>query len=174
MPTRKDKTVTSADGETVRIVAPDFALKRKIGMDVDVKAILNQDNMDSAQKIIDSYQSDFLIWVEKDITALMQALRYTEQNLSKSVPYITKIKKAAFAIKSQAGTFGFELASAIARSLELYCEKDFNYEEDQVVVLRKHIEALRVIISQRITGDGGNMGAELMAAITHLKEKYKK
>ncbi len=161
------------DQDDVRFIPPDFSLKRKIGEDVDLKAILSHENIEKLQQVVDRYQKDFLIWVEKDLTTLMQSLRYTEQNISKSVPYITKIKKAAFAIKSQAGTFGFDLASRVAKSLESFCEKEFRYEEEQLVVLRKHIEALRTIITRQITGDGGEMGTELMAALDRLTQKFR-
>jgi len=161
------------DSDEVRFIAPDFGLKRKIGEDVDLKVILSQENIEKVQHVVDRYQKDFIIWVEKDITTLMQALRYTEQNMSKSIPYLTKIKKAAFSIKSQAGTFGFDLASQVARSLESFCERDFRFEEEQVVVLRKHIEALRTIVSQQIGGTGGAMGEELMGALNRLTQKYK-
>jgi hypothetical protein len=169
---RKDSSDEIA-GDEVQIIAADYSLKKRIGENLDLRVILSAENIESVQQVVTRYQKDFIIWVEKDMTTIMQSLRYTEQNLSKSIPYITKMKKAAFAIKSQAGTFGFDLASKVARSLEMFCEKDFRYEEGQLVVLRKHVETLRTILSQQIGGDGGQMGKDVMSALDALIEKYR-
>ncbi len=94
-------------------------------------------------------------------------------NLAACAPDVQKLAKSAFVIKSQAGTFGYSLATAIAKSLDDFCTRDFTPCAEHLIVIRKHMDALQAIFLKNITGDGGALGTELSGNLYKLVAKYK-
>ena len=163
----------NVEDDKVYIMAPDYRLKKKLGDEIDIQEILSPENVTRAQGVINSRQRNFLEWVEKDMATIESSLRHIQKNITKSIPYFTKLKRAVFAVKAQAGTFGFDLASEVSRSLFNYCETSFRFEDKQVIVLAKHVEALSTVVKQRISGDGGEMGRKLLEGLNILVVKFK-
>jgi CheY-like chemotaxis protein len=89
------------------------------------------------------------------------------------------LRKKAHDIKGQAGSFGYRLATDIAQSLVrvvIPILDDFDRRDDRPVALRillsAHVEALKVVSSQRIKGDGGAEGRELLAELDARRAKF--
>jgi hypothetical protein len=75
-------------------------------------------------------------------------------------------------IRGQAGSFGYPLATEVARSLGIVLRNDAGRIEALVPVIDAHIGALAVIAARAITDDGGSAGAELMAGLRLTLEKF--
>ena len=157
----------------VQILPPDYSLKKKIGEDVNIRDILTPEVVQKSQELIDSQQGDFIEWAFKDLVTLTHAF-----NALKKSPYadghFKKLLNVAFSLKCQAGTFGFSLASNVAKSLYDYCNRITSIDEGAFVVLGKHVESLTVIFQQNIKGDGGDIGKELMGTLAMLINKYER
>lgn len=174
MTEEKPMTSQSNDDESVRILPPSYKLKEKIGMDVKLSEIFTAERIAAAQKTIDDTQGEFVAWAQADLAELEQsylAISLNTDNYPKS--HIEKIRTIAFSLKGQAGTFGYPLGSEVAKSLYRYTVDHGNYNADNLVVLRKHIDALQVILQQNIQGEAGAMGAELMGSLEKLVTKFK-
>jgi chemotaxis protein histidine kinase CheA len=163
---------SSLDDSEVRVVAPDFTLKKLIGEDVDIKQLFSTENVEKAQKTIDSHKQDFLEWIKKDLETLESAYQAAKADLAASDSEIKKLARAAFVVKSQAGTFGYELATHVAKSLDDFCMDHFKPTAQHMTVIRKHIDTLQVIFHKGITGDGGQIGTELTQTLFKLVDKY--
>jgi len=161
------------ENEEVRIVPPDYTLKKIIGEDVDIKQLFSHENVEKAQAVINEHKDSFLEWVKKDIGQLQEYYDKAVADPAVCEAEIKKLAKAAFVIKSQAGTFGFTLATQIAKSLDDFCNKQFHPCPEHLMVISKHIETLIVIFRQNITGDGAMLGKELSDGLYKLVEKYK-
>jgi chemotaxis protein histidine kinase CheA len=159
------------DEESVRILPPDYALKKKIGVNVNLREIFTPERITAAQKTIDDTQSDFIEWAHEDLKKLNSAHHAMEQDPHHKESAET-MRKLAFSLKCQAGTFGFDLGSEVARSLNLYLQDHNEYNEGHIAVLRKHIDALEVIFQQNVQGQGGKIGEELMDGLQKLINKY--
>lgn len=159
--------------EEVRILPPDYTLKKIIGDDVDIKQIFSPENIEKAQQVINEHKESFLEWVLKDIHLLEESYAKAESNLAACDGEIRKLAKTAFIIKSQAGTFGFELATQVAKSLDDFCNQHFRPTPYHMMVIKKHIETLKVIFQKNITGNGGALGKELYQVLHQLIDKFK-
>ena len=169
----KPLTSLNDDENAVRILPADFSIKKKIGINVDLKQIFTPERIEAAQKTIDDTKSDFIKWAQKDLEDLEDAYSQLQKNLNGAQePEVEKIRKLAFSLKCQAGTFGFDLGSEVARSMNNYINTHPTYDATTVTVLRKHIDALQVIFEQNIQGMGDKMGSELMDNLTKLVAKY--
>lgn len=166
-------SLNTADDDSVRILPPSYALKEKIGMNVNLGEIFTPERIAAAQKAIDDTQAEFVNWAEKDLVELEHAYRGIALDPANAPPQrIDKVRKIAFSLKCQAGTFGYPLGSEVAKSLYRYTVEHGQYNGENIVVLRKHIDALHVILQQNIQGEGGAMGKELMANLDKLVEKF--
>jgi HPt (histidine-containing phosphotransfer) domain-containing protein len=159
--------------DEVRILPADYALKKIIGNDVDIRQFFSAENIEKAQQVINDHKESFLEWVLKDIHVLEESYANAMTHLATCEPEIRKLAKTAFVIKSQAGTFGFGLATQVAKSLDDFCNQHFHPVPEHMKVIEKHIETLKVIFQKNITGDGGALGKELNQGLVQLIEKYK-
>ncbi|MCM0019490.1 MAG: response regulator [Tagaea sp.] len=79
------------------------------------------------------------------------------------------LRKKAHDVKGQAGSFGYRLATDIAHSLVRSLTpvlEEFGRRNDRQLALRHllsaHVDALKLIANQRIKGDGGAEGRDLL------------
>jgi len=166
-----DHLISVSSGE-VRILPPDFALKKMIGEDVDIQQIFSSKNIEKAQNVINQHKDSFLEWVAEDLAALNEHYKKALNNLTLCEIEITKLSILAAKIKSQAGTFGFGLATLISKSMENFCYRHPRPVNEHMVVLRKHIDTLLVIFNKKVIGDGGAIGKELLDNLSKLVSKY--
>lgn len=166
------KKLDSHDTDDARILEPDFSLKRKIGEDIDVSRIFTPERIAEAQQAIDDKKEEFLEWASKDLAALDEAYRDFTAAPVAAFFELDHMRRLSFSLKCQAGTFGFGLASEIARLLHQYLMQHSEFTENHLLVTRKHIEALRAVLVGKIQGNGGQTGKELLAHLKMLTDKF--
>ncbi|MCH2546427.1 MAG: hypothetical protein MK052_02290 [Alphaproteobacteria bacterium] len=160
----------NADDEVVEL-DPSYALKDKIGMNMN--QILTDEVVKDSQKVIHKSQKDFLKWIEADLQTLENAYNALAADPENGRDPALIIQKSAFTCKSQAGTFGYDLGSAIAKSLYDFLEKDYvEGERGHVIIIRKHIDTLNTIFHRKVEGDGGKIGNAVYGALGKLIKKY--
>lgn len=152
---------------------PDFSLKNKIGKDLPIGEVLTTENIKEAQQVINASQEDFVKWVENDLKMLESYFKQAYADAENALEAVVNIQKYAFSIKSQSGTFGYDLGSAIAKSLYDFCENNYVVGDNKhILVIRKHIDALNTIFHQKITGDGGATGQAVYQALGKMITKF--
>jgi hypothetical protein len=159
------------NGSDVQIIEPDYRLKEKIG-NVDVKQIFTDEVIKKAQGKIENSRDNFLGWVAEDIEKLEKLYNAAIADLESCKLHIVELEKIADKIKAQAGTFGFNLATSVAKSLCNFCNKHKVIKNTHLIVIRKHIDTLSVIFKNKIEGDGGVVGTALHDGLKKLVEKY--
>ena len=71
-------------------------------------------------------------------------------------------------MKGQGATFGYDLVTDIGNHLCRYIEKQSAFDDEQMQIVKMHIDALAEILNNHLTGDGGARGAELKLKIEAL------
>lgn len=159
--------------DTPRIIMPDNALKKKIGIEVPVDIITHMDTITQSEALITSYEDTFIQAIMKEVATLEKAYTMLVQNPDHSKRLIISIKEAAFTIKSRAGTFGFSRATEVADLLHKFCQNAYDRENKyHLIILEKHIQTISVIFTHKIKGDGGEVGAELLKDLAKLIDLY--
>jgi len=74
-------------------------------------------------------------------------------------------------LKGQGGTFGYPLVTFIADSLYRFTRPREHYEDEQVAIVRAHLDAIRAVVAGRVKGDGGTIGRDLIAAMQRAVDK---
>lgn len=89
------------------------------------------------------------------------------------------LRKKAHDVKGQAGSFGYRLATDVAQSLVASVTpilEDFERRNERRLALQTllgaHVDALKIIARQRIKGDGGAEGRELLGELEAQRLRF--
>ena len=112
----------------------------------------------------------FLGWVKEDIArarAHVEAAAGAADQASRDGEF-REAFEAAHVIKGQGSSFGYPLMTEVAHTLCRLLRKADGTDERHVKVAQMHVNALELIVSQDIKGDGGPTGEALRAKLTKL------
>ncbi len=112
-------------------------------------------------------QEDYPDWVRATLTELGEDLKSATDNEGEERrKHFKHIGSIAHELKGQGGTFGYPLISVFGKSLNEFCERnDVGISSNHLEILKAHIDVMRAVIKDRISGDGGDIGRELIAVL---------
>lgn len=119
-----------------------------------------------AQAAVAELGDQYLSWVSADLARLEDCLNGIDDP-----PAPAQLRAAfevAHVIKGQGGTFGYPLVTGIANLLCRYLERARQGAPYRAEIAGACQKSLQRIVADRITGDGGELGAAVMAM---LREK---
>lgn len=159
--------------DTPRMVMPDYTLKKKIGFDIPSELIVNPLTIAKSEEEIKSLQDDFLQSIMKDVESLKDNLQILVRSPDNAKKLVKAIQDSADSIKSRAGIFGYIRATEVANQLYNFCRRYYDKDnKNHLIILEKHIQTIAVIFAQKVTGDGGEVGADLIRDLAKLIHKY--
>lgn len=131
------------------------------------------DALEKAEALIAGLQGNYLEWVEGDLSKLQttyQAALDVEGAQRRAA--LGDVFSVAHDVKGQGGSFNYHLMTAIGNSLCRFIEKlPGDVSRAQMDAIKVHIDAMRLVIAQRLEGDGGKTGANLMRGLDAVKAK---
>lgn len=158
----------------VQIIQPSMDLrKRAVNFKTGFGVILTPDEAVKLEAVVEKSSDTFA----KQVAAKLKVLRASLAGLSdETAPHLALIERVAadaLEIKGLGGTFKFPLLTQIAKSLHDYAAQIKEPNVWHGVIFAHHIDALYVVLAQRITGLGGKVEAELLKALRQASTKYK-
>jgi chemotaxis protein histidine kinase CheA len=158
--------------EQPEFIQPPATLKDKVevtagGVDLDA--------LEKAEALIAGLQGDYLAWGEGDL----EKLQTTYQAVEAADPADRRSKlqdvfSVAHDVKGQGGSFNYHLMTTIANQLCRFIEKlPQDVSKGQMEVVKVHIDALRLVIAQRLDGDGGRAGNNLVRGLDAVINKVR-
>ena len=152
------------------IQPPDFIKSKAVqGRGVDLTTVEEQ-----AQAMVSALKGEYLERVKSELAILEKAV----DSIRKGAPEerggaLRTLSHISHEITGQAGTFGFELITTIGNSLcEFVAELDDPTAND-LKAIEIHADAIRVVISQKIQGSGGEIGQHLLTGIEAMVAKVR-
>ena len=150
---------------------PDRSLKQMLGADITAEAIFDDEIVKEAQDMILNMKDEFVSWVTVDINRLEHAYDALKKNPN-DIKQLNEISQVSLTIKSQAGTFEYDFATAVGKLLHDFTEELTEVNDAVLTVIRKHIDTLYVIFSKEIHGQGPEFGKEVLDGLRLLIEKH--
>lgn len=154
----------------VEFVMPPDTLRAKVpaegpgGVDAETLA--------RAEAVIASMSGEYLEWVEDDLDAIEKVLRDLKVAAEPDrMHHIGRLFQLAHDIKGQGGSFGYDLMTLIADQLCRFIETVEAPGATALEVIQLHVAALRVVIANRLEGDGGNEGRKLYGDLRKVVKK---
>jgi hypothetical protein len=77
-------------------------------------------------------------------------------------------------MKGQGGSFGYPLMTAVGNSLCRFLEKVDKLPDSALEVVAVHVDTMRVVISNKMEGEGGKMGDRLLNGLDLVVNKVLK
>jgi hypothetical protein len=156
--------------DDVEVIKPSFKLKRKVGPAAGTT--FNAKVIEKAEKSIASMSGDYLKKVSIDISGLRSLTEQAQGGKQDCRSVLEKIANQAREIKGQGGTFGFPLLTRISDSLYQFTNPMTTLNQKRATVISAHLDAMLLVVSQQIKGDGGVLGQELCKSLDTAIEKF--
>lgn len=151
----------------VELIMPPGNLKAKVPVTANG---VDADMIERAEQIIVNLKDKYLDWVEEDLERLQRSMLATEALVGGPAEPLAaayhQVYEIAHDMKGQGGSFNYPLVTVVGDRLCRFLEKAWTAPKDsQVPVIRVCVDALRLIITQRIEGDGGPVGSNLLGGL---------
>ena len=118
-----------------------------------------------AEASLSEMSEDYPDWVSKEIEQLAELQRRCVDTPEERKAFFTEIAETAHDMKGQGGTFGYPLITSFAESLYRFADVKGNMNDTDVELIKSHVDAMRAGIKGRISGDGGEIGAEMQKGL---------
>ena len=160
--------------EDVKIFAPDKSLQSKIGV-ANLDQLLSPQVVAAAQTVIEKNADLFLAACLEHLAAIEKNVAALRQNPSDTERLLPSLIEAAFAMKAKAGLGGYDLVSALAKSLHLYCEQvgQSTLSSRNIEIVAWHVSSVRMVLHQRLKGSAGPAGVAIMTELEKLQALQK-
>ena len=78
----------------------------------------------------------------------------------------------ALELRGQGGIFGYPLITQFGKSLYDISKEGATVTPQLLDLIDSHINLVKVVINQKVAGDGGETGRELLQSLAEAKRKF--
>lgn len=168
-----DKTVTAKSASDVWCFKLPNTLKEKIdGGGTSGPPVLPDDIMEKAEQSLQRAALDFSTWAREYLQNLAALCVEAETKPERRRNYFSEINLLAHELRGQGGTFGYPLISVFGKMLYEATLDTVPESDSQVGIVEAHIDAMRAVIRDKISGDGGQVGKEVQASLQAAIERH--
>jgi len=160
----------SKDDEVQVIRVPNM-LKKKVGAGRGI----NPEALEAAERAVAEMKPEFETWSGEDLVEMQALFASACSDEAGRSEHLAELFRRAHNLKGDGGTFEYPLITRIAGSLSGFLEELERPDARDLEVIKAHLDALAVVIGQKISGDGGEMGKvlveQLQAAVQAVEER---
>jgi len=129
--------------------------------------------MEEIENRINAMSGDYSTWVADEIAKLSANLAKLREPGANVRAIMSYINSSALDMRSQGGLFGYPLVTEVSKSLFHYTNKNVAaLSDNEFELLKAHVDAIKVVIAQKIGGNGGEMGEALLASLQAAIKKF--
>ncbi len=133
---------------------------------------LSSEAMARAQAEFAKMAEDYPDWVGGYINGLFKELDLAMPKPPDSrSPNFSRMNQLAHELKGQGGTFGYPLISVFGKSLFDFTSISAGTSDNQLEIVKAHIDAMQAVVKGRIGGDGGAIGGQLVRSLNEAIKK---
>ena len=157
----------------VQYITPPNNLRQKQKM-AGVTMNLDPSWVDAAERTIAAAKFDYIEAAQEDMVRLVQAYEKAMKEPENRVAHIQELYGVVQSIKGQGTSFGYPLMTAVGTQLARFIEDcGENLTDAQMDAVKVHQEAFRLVMQQKMEGDGGPIGQKLVGGVALVIKKIK-
>ena len=158
-------------GSEVKYITPPVNLRQKQKL-AGVTGTIDAVWLDAAEKSMGNAKFDYLEAVGEDFNRLQSAYEVALKEKANRVQRVQELYAVVQVIKGQGSSFGYPLISNVGAQLARFIEDcGDNLTDAQMEGVKVHVETLRLILQQKMEGDGGPMGQKIVAGLALVIKK---
>lgn len=123
----------------------------------------------NAQAAVAGLSDKYIGWVNDDLKRLDAAIARVADG--HDAVALQAVYDVSHDIKGQGSTFGYALVTEIAHRLCRYTDEATRLHKVDRTVIDAHVTALRTVVDNRIQGNAGDLGAEILRALEEAAAK---
>jgi len=134
--------------------------------------------LDQAEAAIRHSREDYFTSIAEDLTKLQQYYDAAMAEPEKRAAHLEDLHGVAQAIAGQGSSFGYPLVTALGSQTCHYIEDHLFPlageripNEAEMEAIKVHTEAIRLVIQQKMEGDGGPVGQKLVGGLAAVIKK---
>jgi chemotaxis protein histidine kinase CheA len=119
-----------------------------------------------AEAAVANLAQDYASWALADVAKARMALAAAIDDPAGRAPYIEALFRVGHDLKGQGTSFGYPLVTKIGHSLcALTRDRARQYDSKHLDLVKSHLDAIDLILTKGIKGEGGKVGTELVAKL---------
>ena len=127
----------------------------------------------AAENKVQELVGDYSVWVTRYVDEMTDAYRALCKGEGAARKHLVTINAIAHELRGQGGIFDYPLITAFGKTLyEATTDSSVDVTENRLKLLEAHIDAIRLVFKQQITGSGGEVGDALLKDIATAVRKY--
>ena len=125
-----------------------------------------------AEAAVADLAKDYAGWALRDVAKARVALASALGGATQRGQHMEAVFRVAHDLKGQGSSFGFPLITKIGHSLcTLTRDRARDYQAPHLDLAKSHLDAIELVLTKSIKGEGGKVGAELVAKLeSRVKE----
>ena len=157
------------DDPKVEVITPPDTLKHKVKAGMPGGG--DEKVLERAEAVVAAMGGEFVHWAKKDLSSLQRALDGLKAGTAEQKESLRTIFQISHDIKGQGGSFDYGLLTAIGDSLCRFIEEKDRAGAAEIDAIKLHVEALKLVLTDRLKGDGGDTGAKLLEGLRRVVDK---
>ncbi|NQV46786.1 MAG: phosphorelay protein [Rhodospirillaceae bacterium] len=158
-----------SDDNGVRVIKAPDTLSRKV-----IKGgpgAVDPAALERAEAVIAGMADSYLDWVEEDLVKIQGACDELKANKDKPKAFLDKVFGIAHDMKGQGGSFNYDLMTILGNDLCRFIESIDDMTDPDLEVIVLYIDTMKIVISQRMSGDGGEEGRKILSGLDLVFKK---
>lgn len=123
------------------------------------------DLLEEAEATLERAALDFTEWALGYLKKLSKLCEDALGQAEGRRKYFEEINLLAHELRGQGGTFGYPLISVFGKMLYETTGSECREDDNAVEIVKAHIDAMRAVLREKVSGDGGKIGRELLASL---------
>lgn len=119
-----------------------------------------------AQAAVADLAKDYTNWAQADVARARSALEAARADEAGRAGHVEALFRVAHDLKGQGASFGYPLMTRLGDSLcQLTRDRKRAYGAAHLDLAQAHLDAMQLVLAKEIKGEGGKVGAELVAKL---------
>lgn len=123
------------------------------------------DLLEEAEQQLERAALDFTTWALDYLKKLSDLCDEALEVAGKRGKHFQEINLLALELRGQGGTFGYPLITTFGKMLYDTTLEGCREDDNAVGIVKSHIDSMRAVLREKIAGDGGKIGRELLASL---------
>lgn len=132
---------------------------------------LDEQAVERSQKVMDANDVDFGPIATEFLDDLGKAIAAAKEN-PQAPKTIHNMSTPVMQLKANASTFRYTLVSNLANIMLNFLEAVNQVDSDVIAIVAAHQQTLHLIVTKRITGDGGPVGKQMQEELQSACQRY--